>query len=193
MGHGLRGARPGRLCRTCRAHHRGADRERGPGPVRRQISGAADQDHRAVRAGRLDRHPGSRARPEDAGELGPAGHRRDAARRRHRDRHRRRRAGPARRLHAAHHGEQSRHQPGAAADAAVRRAEGLRAGQPARPGADGALRAPEVPAEDHQGADRVRQDQSGAVRLRRHRQHDASRRRVAQGSARHHADAACGL
>ena len=41
---------------------------------------------------------------------------------------------------------------------------------------------PEVSAQDHQGADRVRQDQSGAVRLRRRRQHDASRRGDAQGS-----------
>ena len=97
----------GRLARPMFGRCRGARHHPSHRAIRRQISGAADQDHRAVRAGRLDRHPRPRARPEDAGKLGPAGDRGDAAGRRHRDRHRRRGAGRARRLHAAHHGEQS--------------------------------------------------------------------------------------
>src|SRR5262249_61370024 len=51
----------------------------------RQVSGEADQDHRAVRARRLGRHPGARDWAETDGALAPADHRRDAAGRRYHD------------------------------------------------------------------------------------------------------------
>ena len=110
--------------------------------------------------------------------------RRDAARRRHRDRHHRRRAGRARRLHAAHDGEQPRHQSGAAAT----RCRTTRSGISSRSACSATAPLvpyvnPKFPPQEHQGAGRLRQDQSGAVRLRRHRQHDAPARRDVQGRA----------
>ena len=85
----------------------------------RQISGQADQDHRAVRAGRLDRYHRPRHRAEDDREMGPDRRGRDAAGRGNDDRHAGRGQGRSRRLYAAPHRQQSRHQSVAARQAAL--------------------------------------------------------------------------
>ena len=93
-----------------------------------------------------------------------------------------------------HRGEQSHHQSGAQCHDAIRRLEGFRADQPARPRAHRALRASLVSAQGCQGAGRARQGQArdDQFRLRRPCQHDASHGRAVQDPGRHRHDP-CGL
>ena len=166
--------RPGCDLRVCRAG------------LRAILSDARDPPRRAVRRGR--RHRQSRAHHRAAGQQGarPADRDREPAGRRQRDRHGRGREVGARRLHAGDDRHLDRREPEPQA-AALRHAEGLRAGEPARDRAGDPDGASEGAGEDAAGVRRAREGAARQVQLRvgRQRRLDASRRRAAQAGGRH--------
>ena len=154
------------------------------------LSRQADQDDRAVPAGRPDRHHGAADRPVDVGKPRPAGHRREPPRRGLHHRLQGRGRGRPRRLHAAVRLVRlARRRARALSEPRRRSAQAFRHGRhhvaPAahhggRPGRAG---------EDGRGIRRLRQSQSRQAQLRRGPRHAAASALDAvqdPGRARHH-------
>ena len=135
-------SRARRRATTCNEAHRLPEGPRCDGPRAglaarhrprpRRLSRQADPHGHSLRAGRHDRPAGARGRPAHAGDLGPAGRRRQSRRRQRRGGGRDRRQVGTRRLHALHGGDGPRHQSADLQEAAVRRRQRLHADQPAR-------------------------------------------------------------
>ena len=154
--------------------------------LRAILSDATDPAGRSVR--RRRRHRQSRAHHRAVGQQGarPADGDREPAGRRQHHRHGCGREGRARRLHAGDDRHLDRREP-EPEGAALRHAQGLRAGQPARDRAGDPGGAPEGAGKDAAGIRQAREGAARQVQLRvgRQRRLDPSRRRTAEARRRH--------